>query len=176
MRRKDDFYMYDYVTDDLREAFNDVCMKEMGLDITDTDLIYDIDTNSILQIDGMYLKYCASEYDQINPNMEIRFSLIEDPKLMAYLTTWYCEKVINSINCKLLGLNHYIIDNNTYRGYATLTVQPNYNVYYNGEIVGYGCIREIRSGNYINESVRLLSLICNLNGKSNINLSRLDVM
>ena len=48
--------IYDYVTDELREAFNDLCLREMGLDLTENDLVYDVESNTIMQFDGMYLR------------------------------------------------------------------------------------------------------------------------
>lgn len=168
--------IYDYVTDDLREIFNDVCLREMGLDLTKEDLVYDIESNTVLQFDGLYLKYCPSKYTIINQSIETRFNLIENPKLMTMLASMYCTNVINKRGYKVLGLNQYITNQQNYSGYVALAVEPRSVVTYNGQIAGYIRMQDIRSDVFINESVRLLSLVCKVNGTGDMyDLSALDV-
>lgn len=168
--------MYDYITDELREAFNDVCLREMNLGLTKEDLVYDIESNTIVQIDGLFLRYCDSKYTIINQATEARFDLIDNSKFMSMLVSHYCTRELNKRNCKVLGINQYITNNNTYRGYVSLTIEPAPVMTYNGEPVGYACIKDIRSDEYINESVRLLSLVCKVNETDSMyDLSRLDV-
>lgn len=156
--------IYDYVTDNMREAFNDVCLREMNLDLTTDDLVYDVETESLLQCDGLFLKYCPSKYTIINKNKETRFDLIENPKLMTILTSVYCERQLNKRGIKILGLNQYITDKNTGYGYVSLSLEAMKHLTYNGEIAGTWIVNDINSDNYINETVRLLSLVTKING------------
>lgn len=169
--------IYDYVTDDLREIFNDVCLREMGLDITNEGLVYDTESNTIMQFDGLFLKYCPSKYTIINQSLEVRFTLIENPKLMSMLASWYCTKELTKKGYKVLGLNQYIVNPQKYLGYVTLAIEPNSPAMkYNGQIAAYISVKDIASDSYVNESVRLLSLICKVNGTSEMyDLSALDV-
>lgn len=169
--------IYDYVTDDLREIFNDVCLREMGLDLTKEDLVYDIESNTVLQFDGLYLKYCPSKYTIINQSIETRFNLIENPKLMTMLASMYCTKELNKKGYKVLGLNQYIVNQQKYLGYVALSIERiNPAVMYNGQVAGRIVMQDIQSDSFINESVRLLSLVCKVNGTSDMyDLSALDV-
>ena len=47
----------DIITQDLKCAFNDFCMRELKLDITDDDKVFYIDTNEILKYNDKFLKY-----------------------------------------------------------------------------------------------------------------------
>lgn len=168
--------IYDYVTDDLREIFNDVCLRELGLDLTKEDLVYDIESNTVLQFDGLYLKYCPSKYTIINQSIEIPFNLIENPKLMTMLVSRYCINAMEKRGFKVLGLNQYITNQQKYLGYVALVIEPRAAIMYNGQIAGYVRMQDIRSGVFINESVRLLSLLCKINGTGDMyDLSALDV-
>ena len=65
---------------DLKIRFNDAMMRELGLDITENDYVYDMDTESILQIKGKFIKYCDYEYPILKYNEEIELNLIENPR------------------------------------------------------------------------------------------------
>ena len=66
---------------DLKVRFNDVVMRELGLDTTDDDYLYNVDTESILQIKEKFIKYVDNEYFILKTN-EIELNLIDNPKLM----------------------------------------------------------------------------------------------
>lgn len=70
---------------DLKVRFNDVVMRELGLDTTDDDYLYNVDTESILQIKEKFIKYVDNEYFILKPN-EIELNLIENPRLMELLS------------------------------------------------------------------------------------------
>lgn len=166
--------IYDYVTDELREAFNDLCLREMGLDLTENDLVYDVESNTIMQFDGMYLRYCDSKYTIINEATDIRFDLIDNAKLMNILASWYCSKELAKRGYRVLGMNQYITNKNTYSGYLTLSIEGSMGTY-NGTAIGRVNLQDIRSGEFINESVRLLSLVCTINGTAEMyDLKQLD--
>ena len=74
---------------DLKVRFNDVMMRELGIDIVEDDdryldYLYDIDTGNILQIKEKFIKYCDYEYPVIKFN-EIEMNLIENPRLTETL-------------------------------------------------------------------------------------------
>ena len=45
------------ITYDIKCGFNDFCMRELKLDITDDDKVYYMDTNEILKYNDKFLKY-----------------------------------------------------------------------------------------------------------------------
>jgi len=150
------------ITDHIREAFSDVVLRELELDITEDDKIYDADTMTLLQIDNMFLKYCPTQYTIVQHN-EIKFNVIENSKLMQSMFGWYCNKLINR-GLNILSFNQYI--QNNFKGIAAVKIsRPN------------GMIDTVESDLYLNESVRILSLICKLNGTDSMyNFEELDVV
>ena len=76
---------------DTRIAFNDICMREMKLDITDDGILYDMDTESILQYKERFIKYREDENTLIYQN-EIELDLLRDPRLMEILANIYLQK------------------------------------------------------------------------------------
>ena len=73
---------------ELKINFNDVCMRELGLDIDDNNHIYDMDTESIYKMKDRFIKYSEDEYPVLAHD-EIDLNLIENPRLMEILFgTW----------------------------------------------------------------------------------------
>ena len=71
-------------------------------------------------------------------------------------------------------MNQYITNKNTYSGYLTLSIEGSMGTY-NGTAIGKVNLQDIRSGEFINESVRLLSLVCTINGTAEMyDLKQLD--
>lgn len=135
---------------DLKIRFNDAMMRELGLDITENDYVYDMDTESILQIKGKFIKYCDYEYPILKYNEEIELNLIENPRLAETIILPFITNFCNRKGLTFQSVSQYPIDG-TNKGYFILSY------IYNDEV------KEIRSDNYINESVRIFNLICKLN-------------
>lgn len=134
-------------------SFNMVVMHEMNLDVNDSDHIFHIEddeSESIWTIKGKFIKASEDEYPIIGPN-EIDMNLIENPRLMELLF-----KMWITIYCR----NHAMEETSCYQSSI------------NGSNLGFfaftytdsdGVTKEIKSDNFINESVRILNLICKLN-------------
>lgn len=139
---------------DLKMRFNDIVMRELGLGITDDDYIYDMDTESILQIKEKFIKYCDYENPTLKYN-EIDLNLIENPRLMETLSLPYFSNY-----CKRNGITFETISqvliNGTNKGIFVL----HYCI--NGET------KCIESEPFINDSVRIFNLICKLNKTTNL--------
>ena len=69
--------------------FNDICMREYGLDITEEDdYVYDMDTESILQFKEKFIKYCEECNPYLKPN-EIEFKNVIKLKVPKEYTYFY---------------------------------------------------------------------------------------
>lgn len=139
---------------ELKVRFNDVMMRELGLDITDDDYLYDMDTESILQIKEKYIKYFDVDYIQLKPN-EIEMNLIENPRLTELLVLPFLNNVCERSNVVFQSLSQSPISG-TDKGIFVMTYIKN------GEVKNY------KSDPYVNESVRIFNLICKLNKTCNL--------
>lgn len=135
---------------DLKIRFNDIMMRELGLDITeDDDYIYDIDTESILQIKEKFIKYCDYEYPVLKHN-EIEMNLIENPRLTETLCLPYLVRFCERNGVIFHTMSQVPIDGSN-KGYFTLSY------------IAEGQTKEIKSNSYINESLRIFNLITKIN-------------
>jgi hypothetical protein len=133
---------------ELKIDFNDICMREMGLDITDNDYLYIMDSNTIIQIKEKFIKYSEYEFPILKHN-EIDLNLIENPRLMETLTYMYlANRLVSSI--KIVSISQSPIMG-TNKGCCILSYEKN------------GEIKELRSDAYTNESIRIFNLICKVN-------------
>ena len=82
----------------LKIGFNDIVMRELGLDITEDDHIYDMDTNTIIQINEKFIKYCK-ELDIVNLINDID-KIVGDTKFDVEAETCAlgCEMIIKRFN------------------------------------------------------------------------------
>ena len=129
--------------------FNDITMRELGLDIDENNHVYNIDTESIYQIKEKFIKYSDEEYPVIRAN-EMDMNLIENPRLMEilfgiYITDW----------CKRKSYEFTSYYQSTIRGSNKGFFVVTYSV--NGET------DEIKSDVFVNESVRIFNLITKIN-------------
>lgn len=147
---------------ELKVNFNDISMRELGLDIDDNDHIYDMDTESIFMIKEKYIKYSEDEYPQIAKN-EIELNLIENPRLMEILFGMWITKWASRKNVEVTSYYQSPIRGSN-KGFFAITFLKN------------GEMQEMKSEVFINESVRVFSLISKLNHTSRMyDLSQFDI-
>lgn len=136
---------------DLKIDFNDICMREMGIDITDEGYIYSMDTESIITIKEKYIKYSDYLYPVLKHN-EIDLNLIENSRLMESIAVMYISSRISN---RIISFSQCPIDG---------TNKGRFVMYYdkNGEV------KEYTSDPFINESTRIFNMICKLNKTSHL--------
>lgn len=125
--------------------FNDAFMRETGLDIDDNDHVYSMETESVIAVNGKFLRYRDYEYP-VNRADEIDFNLIENPKL--------CEQIANAwlhnhINNQILSLDQCSIPGSS-KGMFVMSY------------VKEGRTENIKSDPFTNESVRVFNLLCKI--------------
>ena len=144
----------DIITQDLKCAFNDFCMRELKLDITDDDKVFYIDTNEILKYNDKFLKYPEDEYTIIRPD-EIEFNLLKNSRIMDSLLSRFLDEYQHRVGIEITSVfqstPHTGVD-----GYCAFTYLQN------GKNVEY------RSDNFKNESVRMFNLVTKLNNTSHL--------
>lgn len=144
------------ITFDLKVRFNDVVMREIGLDITDDeDYLYDIDSESILQIKGKYIKYFSEDYIILKHN-EIEMNLIENPRLTELLVLPFINNYCDRIGVTFQSFSQSTIDKSNDNGIFSMTY------------IEDGKAKTISSDPYINESVRIFNLVCKINKTTNL--------
>lgn len=151
---------------DLRSNFNDVCMREMHLDIDDYNHVVDVDTESILQIKEKFIYYPEYEYTII-PSNDIELNLLENSRLMETLFTLYLSKYFKRKNMQITveAISQDMIPGSE-KGVTTISYLDTDHI-----------VKQIISDKYVNESVRMLSLICNFNKTSHLyDLDNFDVV
>lgn len=130
---------------DLKIRFNDIFMREAGLDYDDNNHVYNIETDNALVIKEKFLKYGEFEYPVLNHN-EIDFNLLENPKLCESLfMMWATEHLTNTV----VGLQQCAIPGSN-KGYFVMS------------FVRDGMTVDIKSEPFINESVRIFNLLCKI--------------
>lgn len=133
----------------LKVRFNDVMLRELGLDITDESYVCDSENETVIQIKGRFIKYNEDPYAICKHN-EIDLNLLENPRLTETLSipviTGYC----NRKGYILQSLNQVPIDG-TNKGIFVISYIEN------------GEVKELKSDGFINESVRIFNLLCKLN-------------
>lgn len=144
---------------DLKVRFNDVMMRELGIDIVEDDdrfldYLYDIDTGNILQIKEKFIKYCDYEYPVIKFN-EIEMNLIENPRLTETLCLPFLMNFCKRKNIIFHSISQVPVDESS-KGYFVM-------VY-----ITEGQTKEIRSDVFCNESVRIFNLITKINKTSHM--------
>lgn len=147
---------------DLKLRFNDVVMRELGLDITDDGYLYDMDAESILQIKEKFIKYIEDEYTMFRRN-EIEMNLLENPRLTETLVLPFIDRYCARNNIVMQSISQSPIDG-TNKGYFILSY------------ISEGNVKEIKSDDYTNESVRIFNFVCKLNRTENLyNFDDFDV-
>lgn len=135
---------------DTKVNFNDIVMREMGLDIDENDHLYDMETEYLYKVKEKFIRYSEEEYP-ILYNNEIDMNLIENPKLMEILFGLWIEKWGKRNNYKITSFSQISLKGSK-NGFFNIT-------YVNNK----GEIKEIKSNIFINESLRIFNLICILN-------------
>lgn len=130
-------------------GFNDFVMREMGFDIDEYDHLYDLETETILQIKEKFIKYTDELYPYLQFN-EIDLNLIENYRLLESLFQVYITNYARSHMMEIKSFSFSKMKG-TKKGKFTLS-------YING-----GRIVDIESDPYENESVRIFNLVCKLN-------------
>lgn len=139
----------------LKTRFNDICMRELGLDIDDDDRIFDMDNDSIIKINEKYLKYVdEDEQFPVFRNDEIEFNMLFNTKTMQTLFGIYLDKYALRKNIYVNG--YYQIQESNDKGRAAFSYMEQDTTK----------VRE--SDEFYNESVRIFNLICKLNGSTNL--------
>lgn len=143
----------------IKLAFNDVFMRETGLDIDDNDHVYDMDRQEVLQIKEKFIKYCDYEFPVLNHN-EIDLNLIENPRLTEILAfKWLTDHIANEI----VSLDQTIITGSN-KGHFVMSYVKN------------GRTESIKSEAFINESVRIFNLITKINKTEHLyNFNQWDI-
>lgn len=144
----------DIITQDLKCAFNDFCMRELKLDITDDDKVFYIDTNEILKYNDKFLKYPEDEYTIIRPD-EIEFNLLKNSRIMDSLLSRFLDEYQHRVGIEITSV-FQSTPNKGVDGYCAFTYLQN------GKNVEY------RSDNFKNESVRMFNLVTKLNNTSHL--------
>lgn len=138
----------------LKIKFNDFVMRELGLDITEDDYLYDMDTQCILQIKEKFIKYCEDDYPILRHN-EIELNLLENPRLTETLVIPYISKYCDRNNIVFQSISQSPISGSK-KGCFVLSY------------ISDGEIKEIKSDAFVNESLRIFNLICKLNKTSHM--------
>ena len=134
---------------EIKVNFNDIVMRELGLDIDDDNHVYDLDTETIYKVKDRYIKYSEDEYPIIHPS-EIEMNLIENPRLMEILFGMWIPKWERRKNVEVTS-------------FSQISVRGSSNGFFNMTYIENGEVKEIKSDVFINESLRIFNLICKLN-------------
>lgn len=148
---------------DYKIGFNDYCMREMGFEVDEDDHLYDMDTESILQIKEKFIKY-TEDLTPILKFNEIDLNLIENFRLMETLFQVYIGKYAQRHGMDVVGFSQSTIKGSRKGCFVVSYKQA-------------GQIYEIKSDAYENESVRVFNLVCKLNHRTHLyDFEKFDVI
>lgn len=137
------------ITQDLKCGFNDFCMRELKLDVTDDDKVYYSDTNEILKYNDKFLKYPENEYATFRSD-EIEFNLLKNARIMDSLLSRFLDEYQHRTGIEITSVYQSTRAKGA-DGYCGFTYIEN------GKNVEY------KSDEFRNESVRMFNLITKLN-------------
>lgn len=145
---------------DIKVRFNDIVMRELGLDVLSDNepYLYDLETDSAFQIKGKFIKYLDHdnyEYPILKSD-EIEFNVIENARLMETISIPFFTRYFNKFNCRFHSMNQNNITGSN-KGIFT--------VYYIDDTDQVKCIS---SNAFKNESVRIFNLICKINNMEHL--------
>lgn len=135
---------------ELKIAFNDIVLRELGLSIDEDDHVCDDEAKTVLTIKNSYLKYSDEEYPIINHG-EIELNLLDNPHLMEILFGVWVKRRAESKGLKIVSFYQSSIRGTNRAQFVVNYEQPD------------SSISENKSDLFVNESVRILNLICKLN-------------
>ena len=141
------------ITYEIKSAFNDYCMRELKLDVTEDDKVFYIDTNEIIKYNDKFLKYPENEYANIRPD-EIEFNLLKNTRIMESLLSRFLDEYQHRNGIEITSILQS--PNAGGDGYCALTYLQN------------GKTLEYRSDNFKNESLRMFNLVTKLNNTSHL--------
>lgn len=142
------------ITTDLKISFNDFCMREMKLDITEDGRLYMMDTDTILIYNEKFLKYPEDEYTLIRPN-EIELNLLKNARIMDSLLSMFLDEYQRRAGIEISSI-FQSTQNKGDKGYCGF-------IY-----IKDGKNSEFRSDIFKNESLRMFNLITKLNHTSHL--------
>lgn len=134
---------------ELQQRFNDIVMRELGLDIDEHGYVLDMDTETIYTIKEKFIKYKEEPYTPVRHD-EIEMNLLENPRLMETLALPFFTRYCTEMGWELHSASQ-CLDEASGNGYYLLSYIVN------GETHG------ITSKIWLNESLRIFDLICKLN-------------
>ena len=152
------------ITPELVEYFNDICMREFKFDIDENGHLYDMFNYEIFIYKDKFLKYCDEE-DKIVRSNEIELNLLENSRLLTILFGGYINRYSE---LHQLYINSFYQSTSVHGevGYAACSYVGKDNI-----------IKEIRSDEFLNESVRIFNLLCKINNtQSMYDFERFDIL
>ena len=129
----------------LENAFNDMVMRELGLDLDEDNHVVNMETMEIFQIKDKFIRYKENEYDQVYFN-EIELNLLENPRMMELLYGIWLNRREANRGIDITSIYQSQIRGSN-KGFFVTTFM------YSGES------HEAKSDVFINESVRVFNLI-----------------
>ena len=144
--------------DAIKNRFNDVVMRELGLGITEDDYIYDMDTETILQIKEKFIKYCEygeGEVPYLKHN-EIEMNLLENPRLTETISFPYLYNYCERKGVTFHTISQVPADDGTDMGRCILSY------------ISSGQAFSVESDMFSNEAVRVFNLITKVNKTSHL--------
>lgn len=143
---------------DYKIDFNDIFLREAGFGIADdyNDYIYDLDSNSIMQIKENFIKYNEELIPKLRSN-ELDLNLIENFRLAETLFSVYISKYMKRNGLLLNGYSQTKIRGSN-KGKIVVTYKK----------VGSNIIETFESDSFENESLRIFNLICKLNHRTHL--------
>lgn len=139
---------------DLRVLFNDMCLRELELDYTEDNLIYDLEDDAIYQIKDKFIKYIDMEGVVPKPN-EIELNLLENARLMETISLRYLNRWAENNHYEIEVLSQDKLPNSS-KGIFTISYKDNNETH------------QLLSDPFYNESVRIFNVITKINNTSHL--------
>ena len=145
------------IPENIKIAFNDFCIRELKLDVSDDDRLCRIDEtdNSItlIKYNDKFLK-CPDEYTIIRGD-ELELNLLKNVRIMDSLLSSFLNDYQQRVGIEITSVFQSTHDKGA-TGYCGFKYIQN------------GKIKEQKSDDFINESLRMFNLITKLNHTSHL--------
>lgn len=149
--------MVEEIPQDIKIAFNEFCIRELKLDISDDDKLCKIDEmdNSItlIKYNDKFLK-CPDEYTIVRGD-EIELNLLKNVRIMDSLLSSFLNDYQQRVGIEITSVFQSTHDKGS-TGYCGFKYIEN------------GKTKEIRSDDFMNECLRMFNLITKLNHTSHL--------
>lgn len=145
---------------ELKVMFNDIALREFGLDVDEDDHVCDPEEEIVYTIQEKFLKYSEDEYPTVGHD-EIDMNLLENARLMEILFGLWIQKRAARKGIEITSYYPALVQGSQ-KGFFVLTYLIN------------GNYKEKKSDVFLNESVQIFNLVTKIKHTAHLYAAKIN--